>query len=149
MLIFARAHCLHSLWKPLTPRPAQGSSVPHPTRLQGWTGLGGPESKAIAEQEGERELPISSLEVPLELKAKVFCDFSLWSLTGHLPKPRGESSHSNTEILLSMHLQQKRMFSLSRHHWTPVFIFQQYLHKKCCSFHCKTGRNGTRRGNRL
>lgn len=91
-------------------------------------------------------LPISSWGVPLEIRAKVFCDFSLWSPTDHLSKLCRESSHSNTEMVLDEHLQQKKMLLLFRHTWTPLFIFQQCLNKRCSSLHCQMGRNWRRRG---
>lgn len=51
--------------------------------------------------------------VSLELRAKVFCDFSLWYLKDHLPKIC-ESGHSKTELLLYKHLQQGRCFTFQK-----------------------------------
>lgn len=141
---------IHTLSQPLrsrrppAPRAPTGPG-PHVSGLDRATGLGGTKSKTIVEEKLGRKLSISSQGVPLELRAKAFCDFSLWSLTNHLPKICREASHSKAEMLLYKHLQQKRMFFSSG--WTLLFIFKQYLNKRCCSFHCKMGRNFKRRGN--
>lgn len=107
MFVILRVHSLHTVQATEVTHPpaCKGSKMPGPHTSSGLdraTGLGGPRPQTIAKDGGaggRESHSISSRGVPLELRAKVFCDFSLWYLTDHLPKIC-ESSHSKAETVL-------------------------------------------------